>query len=260
MKTFLIVVRTELYKLFHSNIYWIVGSLLLLIPIVSSIFMYALQHPHLAEQMGLLGQKAQMADEATWHAFFDVQSQMIAVGGIIAFNFITSWIFGREFVHGTIKDLLVLPFPRAIVVLGKFFCAFIASLLLVSIILTIGVVFGLTLQLAYISYESFYETIIQVVTISIYTISLCLPVAFFASFSRGYLAPFGYIICILIFSQLISAVGFGEFFPWAIPALYSGMSGTPLGYEWAHFFYIIGTSLLGVLCTTLYWTYADHDD
>ncbi|HLS67557.1 MAG TPA: ABC transporter permease [Pseudogracilibacillus sp.] len=254
------VVRVELYKLFRSYIFWIVGGLCMLIPIVASLFMYALQHPHIAAQMGLLGQKAQFANEASWTAFFDVQSQMIAVGGIIAFSFITSWMFGREFVHGTVKDLLALPYSRTIVVFAKFFCTFIASFFLVFALVIIGIACGLLLQLDSFTNVSFSSGFFRLLFVALCTIALCLPAAFFASFSRGYLAPFGYILFVLIFSQLIIAVGYGEYFPWALPALYSGISGTPFDYEFVHYLYIIVTSILGIVATIYYWEYADHDE
>src|SRR5699024_1298166 len=46
--------------------------------------------------------------------YINLHAQMIAVGGIFVFGFVTSWIFGREYADKTVTDLLALPYSRAI--------------------------------------------------------------------------------------------------------------------------------------------------
>src|SRR5699024_9147189 len=55
------------------------------------------------------------------------------------------------------------------------------------------------------------------------TIALSTPVAFFASYGGGYMAPLGFVVFTLVLSQIIAAAGFGEYFPWSVAALYSGV-------------------------------------
>ncbi|HUV07130.1 MAG TPA: hypothetical protein VMX75_05335, partial [Spirochaetia bacterium] len=54
------------------------------------------------------------------------------------------------------------------------------------------------------------------------TLALMSPVAILASVGRGYLPPFGWVILTLFLSQLIAAMGWGSWFPWSVPALFSG--------------------------------------
>ena len=61
-----------------------------------------------------------MAGVADWPTYLDLLAQSIAVGGLILFSLIGSWVFGREFVDRTVKDLLALPTARSAIVAAKF--------------------------------------------------------------------------------------------------------------------------------------------
>lgn len=92
------------------------------------------------------------------------------------------------------------------------------------------------------------------------TITLCSPVAFFASFGRGYLPPMGFAIVTLIMAQFIAYTGLGPYFPWAIPGLYivasgeAGMQVVPIS-----FFILYGTCIAGMLATFGWWRLADQN-
>jgi len=47
----------------------------------------------------------------------------MAAGGFFLFVLIISWVFGREFSDGTVKDLLAVPVPRSSILLAKFVLA-----------------------------------------------------------------------------------------------------------------------------------------
>src|SRR5699024_12512117 len=98
VRIFYKAIRNESYNICHSYSFWTISSFLLLIPFVATLFMFVLQRPDLFSQMELLQQKAQFASEATWQAYMDIQTEMIAVGGFIAASFLISWLFGHEFV------------------------------------------------------------------------------------------------------------------------------------------------------------------
>src|SRR5690625_2365297 len=124
LQSLLVVIQTEIFKAVKAKALWITALLYTIAPVVSSFFMYVLKDPELAAASGLLGAKAQIAGEASWSAYIMMQSQMIAVGGIIVYGFITAWMFSREYADRTIKDLLALPFSRSIVVYGKVLTSF----------------------------------------------------------------------------------------------------------------------------------------
>jgi ABC-2 type transport system permease protein len=85
------------------------------------------------------------------------------------------------------------------------------------------------------------------------------PVAFFAGVGRGYLAPMGVAIFLLILAQVVAAAGWGEYFPWSIPALHAGLAGPEAGRMGAiSYALVLVTSLLGIAATLVWWERADQ--
>lgn len=250
---------SEALKAHKSKAIWLTGVMFTLAPLMGGLFMFVLKDPTAAEQAGLLGKKAQIAGEANWPAYVNILGQMIAVGGIIVFGFTVSWIFGREFSDRTIKNLLALPYGRTVIVLAKFTLSFMVNSLFVIYILLIGFLFGFLLDLpgwhAMVAEQGLFKLAIT----SILTILLMIPVAFFATIGRGYLAPIGFIIVILVLSQLLTAIGFGHYIPWAFPAIISGMAGeSAVTLSIGQLVIIIFTICLGIGATIMSWLYVDH--
>lgn len=80
-----------------------------------------MKDPDLARRLGLISAKAQIvAGSADWPTYLGFLAQATAVGGILLFALIGSWVFGREYSDRTISDLLPLPTPRRSIVLAKF--------------------------------------------------------------------------------------------------------------------------------------------
>ncbi|MBK7811136.1 MAG: ABC transporter permease [Saprospiraceae bacterium] len=60
--------------------------------------------------------------EASWKSYIDLLTQAVGVGGVLAFGFVASWLFGREYPDGTAKDLLSLPTSRTKILECKIYC------------------------------------------------------------------------------------------------------------------------------------------
>ncbi|QQK81616.1 ABC transporter permease [Salicibibacter cibi] len=257
MKYFLVTLHMEGLKIIKSKVIWIIAAAFSIAPLMAGFFMFVLKDPALAESTGLVGAQAQVAGEANWQSYLDLHAQMIAVGGIFVFGFVTSWIFGREYVDNTVKDLLTLPYSRAVIVISKFLASFITNIALSAYIVTFGFFIGWIVGLPQWSSAIVVPSLYVILIVTMLTIILSTPVAFFASYSRGYLAPVGFVIMTLIFSQIVAAVGHGDYFPWAIPALYSGLTGENI-INWSSLIIIGITSLLGFLSTLYWWLFADQ--
>ena len=91
------------------------------------------------------------------------------------------------------------------------------------------------------------------------TILLCAPVAFFACYGRGLIAPLGFDIITLITAQFIADMVLGAYFPWAIPRVFS-VSGTTEGMELnnSSFIILFLTFIAGFAATVYRWRYADQ--
>ena len=183
----------------------------------------------------------------------------MAIGGILLFSLIASWIFGREYADHTISDLLALPTPRSAIVLAKFGLVFLWSILLTAAIILIGLGVGALLDLPQASADMLRQSTITLAVTALLTILLLTPIAFVASAGRGYLPPMGAAILLLILAQLVAAAGWGEYFPWSIPALYSGMAGPAYADIGAASFLIVAlVGLAGLLATIAWWELADQ--
>ena len=88
---------------------------------------------------------------------------------------------------------------------------------------------------------------------------LCPPVFLMVSAGKGYLAPLGFVVLTVVFAQIIGALGFGVYIPWAVPALYSGIgseSGGSLGS--ISYKIVVLTGVVGLIGTIYWWQYADQ--
>lgn len=257
MSYLLNALQAEGLKIHKSKVIWLTMLAFTIAPFMGGFFMFVLKDPELAQSTGLLGAKAQIAGEASWPAYLNLLAQIIAVGGLLIFGFVTSWIFGREYADHTVKDLLALPYSRAVIVIAKFIAGCLTNLILSAYVVTLGLLMGWIIGLPEWSSAIFLQGLNVLLIVTILTIVLSTPVAFFASYGRGYLAPLGFVILTIVLSQIIAAAGFGEFFPWAIPALYSSVIvGTSVGLS--SFLLILFTSVVGVFGTLYWWMYVDQ--
>lgn len=258
MESFLSVLTVEFYKIRKSKVIWITVIAATVAPLMASFFMFALKYPELSENAGLLGEQAQIAGEATWPAYLNLHAQILAIGGILIFGFTTSWIFGREYADGTIKDLLALPCSRVTIIAAKFSAVFITNVLIGLYIVILGLLLGWVIVLPGWSREIMVTGMETIFAMLILTNVLSTPTAFIASYGKGYLAPIGFVVMTLIFSQIIAAAGFGEFFPWSIPAIYSGVNEKNLNLGLIHLSIIFLTSASGIVSTIYWWLYSDQ--
>jgi ABC-2 type transport system permease protein len=91
------------------------------------------------------------------------------------------------------------------------------------------------------------------------TLLLMTPVAFIASMGRGYLPPLGWAVLTIFFSQIIAATGWGDWFPWSVPALFSGVVGPRSEQLGIHsYVLVILAGLIGLFLTFWWWRNADQ--
>ena len=236
-----------------------------LAPLAGGFFMFVLKDPQLAQRMGVISMKAQIVagtgprPSGDWLTYMSILAQAVAIGGILLFSLIASWVFGREYADHTISDLLALPTPRSTIVLAKFGLVMLWSILLTTAIILIGLGVGMLLDLPQAPAELLQQSTITLAVTAVLTILLLTPIAFVASAGRGYLPPMGAAILTLILAQLVAAAGWGEYFPWSIPALYSGMAGPAYADLGAASFLIVAlVGLAGLLATLAWWELADQ--
>ncbi|MFX0086774.1 MAG: ABC transporter permease [Candidatus Hodarchaeota archaeon] len=259
MKGLVTACWAESLKIRRSKISLITILACLFMIMMMGLMMFISKNPDLARKFGLLGTKASLLDiNADWITYFGLLNMVIAMAGLIGFAFITSWVFGREFSDHTITDLLALPVSRMSIVLSKFMVVGIWCVLLSLISIILGFLSGGIINLAGWSNEIIFQGVFTFIITSLLTILLCTPVAFLASYSRGYLAPISFVIFTVIIAQFVSILGYAPYFPWAIPALYSGAAGESVQLGAISYIIIFLTSISGLIGTIAWWNIADH--
>jgi len=257
MNAFFDMLWIEMRKTLRSRmpLFTILGSLLM--PLGISFLIFVSRNPDISRKLGLISTKASlMADTATsWPAYLNLFGQMIAAGGFFFFCLILSWVFGREFSDGTLKDMLAVPVPRASILLAKFAVSAAWSVALSLVIIALGLGMGALIGLPQGSAEVILQGLLRAIIVAGLTIVVVMPFALFASIGRGYLLPVGVAILALIMANVVAIAGWGEYFPWAIPGLYSQpKSILPAASYWV----VIFTGLAGIAATYLWWKLADQ--
>ena len=144
--------------------------------------MLVMKDPDLARRLGLISAKAQIvAGSADWPTYLGFLAQATAVGGILLFALIGSWVFGREYSDRTISDLLPLPTPRRSIVLAKFVVVVLWAAALTTVIYLVGLGVGAALALPEASAEVFLRGTITLAVVAGLTSALVTPIAFVAS-------------------------------------------------------------------------------
>ena len=250
---------TECMKLRRSKIFVITIVFFIFIPLMMGLLMIVAQHPEISAKLGLVGTKAKLFGENNWEGYFTGLLQIIAAIGIIGFGFVTSWVFGREYIDHTITNILALPVSRSAIVISKFIVVIIWSALLVIVMFVAGIVIGRLIGIPDWSDRLFSQFVSKYILVSGLTILLCTPVALIASYGRGIIAPIAFVILMLITAQFVSFVGLGPYFPWAIPGLLTVPAGTE-GMEivFASYVIFIVTVLTGFAGTIIWWRIADQ--
>lgn len=260
MNTLIRTVRAEMLKNRHSSIVKTTFIAFALAPLMGGVFMMIMRSPQALARSGGLSAKMQaMQLTADWSAYFQILTQAVGVGGVLIFGFVASWTFGREYAEGTAKDLMALPTSRRKIIQAKFVVYALWCLALAASNLLIGFLIGSALQLAPMAAPVAQTQFMYYAGTTLLTILSGIPIAFFAIWGKGYLAPLGFVALTLVFSQIIAATGFGAYFPWAIPGLFSGAGGeyrdqlTITSYS-----ILMITSILGYFSSIVYWERSDH--
>jgi ABC-2 type transport system permease protein len=229
----------------------------LVMPMGIAFLIFVSRNPEISRKLGLISTKANlMADTATsWSSYLSLAAQMIAAGGFFFFCLILSWVIGREFSDGTLKDMLAVPVPRGSILLAKFAVSAAWSVGLSLAIVALALGMGALIGLPGGSAEVILQGCLRALITSGLTILVVMPFALFASIGRGYLLPVGAAILALIMANVAAIAGWGEYFPWAIAGMYSQPK---IVLPAASYWVVLLTGLAGMVTTYLWWKFADQ--
>jgi|WetSurMetagenome_2_1015567.scaffolds.fasta_scaffold00061_35 ABC-2 type transport system permease protein len=223
--------------------------------------MFAAQHPEISGRSATMSAKVSAIGKGDWPSFFGFLVQTVLALGAMGFGIVTSWIFGREYADRTVKDLLALPVPRFAIVCAKFTVATIWNIILSAILFISGFLAAKAFGIPGWSDALVAPFAVSFAKSALLTMALVTPVALASAAGRGYLLPIGYVILALIVTQLIGVgmPSIAAYFPWAFPAVVSGLAGNaiPPPNAASVILYCL-TITAGFFGTLAWWRYADH--
>lgn len=275
MKGLFAAFRTEIAKVRRSKIFWATILVFVFFTAMIGVFIYLAKHPELVGSSSLIAAKVSVMAINDWGAYLGLLTQMIGMVGIIAFGFVASWVFGREYSDRTVKDLLALPVSRTKIVVAKFAIVFLWCLFLTALLLGFGLLVGALVGikgwpnnsilglvgLATMSNEAIANLFISYLLAALLNILLCTPIGLFAGLGRGYLAPLAFVLLMMILSQFVS-IGLPSvaiYFPWSVPSILSAASrpGVPV-LNAVSYAMVLLTSAIGLAGSIFWWQFADQ--
>ena len=261
MNAFLSAFWAETLKARRSQVSLLTAAASSILPLIGGLFMIILKNPEQARAMGLISIKSQLtAGVADWPTYFELLLQSTAMAGTILFAFITAWVFGREFSDHTAKELLALPTPRGVIVGAKLVLIALWVLGLTLMVFVIGLGVGTAVGIPGWSLKLECSSIWSLMTIALLIFMLMPFVALFAGAGRGYLPPLGWAFFSFVLAQIVSLLGWGDWLPWSVPVLLSGMFG-PRGAEQIgihSYILVLLAFVAGVAATFAWWQSADQ--
>ncbi len=260
MNAFLAALWAEMLKARRSKI--MLGGIIafMILPLAGGLFMLILKYPEQAKAMGIINAKAQItAMSADWPSYLGIVAMGSGALGQILFAFITAWVFGREFTDHTVKEWLALPTPRHAIVSAKFVTIALWALGAGLLVFMAAIGIGLAVHIPGGSFDLIWKTFLNILITIPLNIMLMPFVAFFASRGRGYILPLAWTILAMGLANLVSVLGWGDWFPWGVPVLVSGMVKPNADHLGLHsYLMVVLACIIGLAATYLWWRSADQ--
>ncbi len=232
------ILHCELRKVIRANVFWLVFVVFAFGPIM----------------MGAGIILSNNAGDINWQMYLAELLNNLAALGLIGYTFIAAWVFGREFTDKTIKDLLAKPVSRSQIVMAKLLIILAWNVLLSLYMFTIGLAVGGVLGLTGWSADLIWNVFFRFTITSLLFIVVTTPGTFLANVSKGYLAPLGLILVIVIFSSVMASLGFAPYFPWTIPSVFLSTGSLNL----SSIIILASTGIAGIVGTFAWWRFAEQ--
>jgi ABC-2 type transport system permease protein len=257
--TFLRVLSTEFLKLKRTRIPWVLTVVYCLAPLMLGLMMMVLKNPELGRRLGLVAAKAQLTvGVADWPTYLQITG-FLFVGGFIIMGVVQAFVFGREYAEGTAKNLLTLPVGRAVLVAAKLVVSAAWFLCMAALVYAEALTLGRLIGLPGFSAALLAASLRQAARLAVEVLLLSSVPAWIAVAGRGYLAPLGFSILMLLLGDLFAHTGWGPWIPWSILLLSAGAGGADAPVPGAgSLLVLIGVFAAGFAATWLHLERVDN--
>ncbi len=226
---FTAVLAGEVVKLRRTTAPWVTLGCLMAGPLFLALFMWIIRDPGRAAQFGLLGTKASLSGiEATWASYAAFLTLIVGMGGTLLLAFVAAYVFGREYSEGTAKVMLTLPVPRPEFVIAKLVVAALWWLAIVLVVFAEAVAVAVWLGLPGITTGAIASLLGNLLLVAGISYLLAPVIALVTVWTRGYLAPVGFALGMLLLGNVVGHTGWAPWFPWSIVPILVGSVSTPV--------------------------------
>lgn len=159
-----------------------------------------------------------------WPGLVNVASQVTAAAAFGAFGVGLSWMYGREFMDGTVTGLFGLPVSRRTLALAKL-VVYLLWTAVTAVMLVAVVALTVTLVTRQWPDASAAAGLARLLALAVMTAALAIPAAWAATVGRGLLPAIGATVALMAATQVVVVSG-GDWFPLAAPALWAIVPGS----------------------------------
>ena len=250
------VLLTELLKLRRAPVLWGTLGALLAGPLGVALLIWIVQAPDRAARTGLRGAKAELSGvEASWPAYSSFVVLIIGSAGWLVLAFIMAYVLGREYTDRTATAMFTFPVARHRFAIAKFAVTVIWWVVVAAAGLAEAVVVGLGLGRSGWTPQVPLDLLARTATAVTVTWLAGPPIALLAVWGRGYLAPIGSAVALLLAGQLLGETGWATWFPWSILVASSTEPDGIPAYSWGC---LVVAAALGIGATI--WRYRTADN
>ena len=250
------VLFTEVLKLRRASVLWGTLGALLAGPLGIALLIWIVQDPERAARTGLLGAKADLTGvEASWPAYSSFVALIIGSAGWLVLAFIIAFVFAREYTEHTATAMFTFPVARHRFGYAKFIVTAVWWIAIAALTLAEAILVGFVLGLADWTPQTLPSLLADTSAAVVVTWLAGTPIALLAVWSRGYLAPIGAALALLLTGQLLGQTGWAIWFPWSILV---AANTDPAGIPPSSWIVLLITASVGIVATN--WRYHTGDN
>ncbi|MCR4422004.1 MAG: ABC transporter permease subunit [Spirochaetales bacterium] len=260
-KSINVALKVETIKTIKSKVFLWIILFSLFVSFMLWVLFYMIKNPTIARESIILRAKANiLGSTADWKTFHEIMNMLIAIIGFISFGFLTIWIFGREYVEKTYKDLLALPIKREAIIMAKTINSFLFSIVIAFFLYLFSMIAAFLVGLGEFDSKIALFSLKRYLIISLMNIALTTVLSFITSIARSYIMPFGFLVLMILVSNFaINLSENSQYIPWAIPLIYAGMFiKEGLTIDFISYIILAFTCFLGFVSTIIFWVKADQ--
>ena len=189
--------------------------------------------------------------------FSDTNLYIVLLIGVLLYGVITAYIFNREYVENTLKNLLTIPVSRISLVMSKLILLFIWIMILTTTAWVLTLIFGLIGQ-----FEDFSTTILiksfkEYVAGGSLLFLLSTPTIFVTLLFKDYVPAIVFTIAVTMVNVLIYNSKYSAVYPWsAVNVVASNVFHPEYPMEYSYISIIV-TSVIGLTAAIIHFKKED---